>query len=103
VAAEAAAKIGLDRVHELLSGKARKDHRDIPRARFLVLVALALTSVGAIQSSGCRGLGSRKTAVRDKEADTVCGDADTADNQLSIIVHNPSLQEHSVAPHKVPQ
>jgi len=30
MAAEAAAKNGLDRVDELLSGKARKDHRDIP-------------------------------------------------------------------------
>ena len=58
MAAEAAAKISLDRVHELLSGKARKDHRDISRACFLVLVALTLTSVGMIQSSGYRGLGS---------------------------------------------
>ena len=58
MAAEAAAKISLDRVHELLLGKARKDHKDISRACFLVLVALTLTSVGMIQSSGCRGLGS---------------------------------------------
>jgi len=58
MAIEVAAKIGLDRVHELLLGRARKDHRDIPRAHFLVLVPLALTSVGTIQSSGCRGLGS---------------------------------------------
>jgi len=76
MAAEAAAKIGLDRVHELLLGKARKDHRDISRAHFLVLVALTLTSVGMIQSSGCGGLGSRKMVVKDKEADIVHGDAE---------------------------
>ena len=75
MAAGAAAKIGLDRVRELLSGgqKARKDHSDIPRARCPVLVAHALTSVGTIQGSGCRDLGSRKKAVNDKEADTDCG------------------------------
>ena len=78
MAAEVAAKISLDRVHKLLSGgqKARKDHSDIPRAGCFVLVALALTSVGTIQGSGCGGLGSRKKAVKDKEADTICGDAE---------------------------
>jgi len=76
MAAEVAAKIGLDRVHKLLSGKARKDHRDISRACFLVLVALALASVGTIQSSGWGGLGSQKMAVKDKEADIVCGHAE---------------------------
>lgn len=78
MAAGAAAKISVDRVYELLSGgqKARKDHSDIPRASCPVLVALALTSVGTIQGSGCGGLGSRKKAVKDKEADVGCGDAE---------------------------
>lgn len=75
MAAGATTKVGLDRVHELLSvgQKARQDHSDIPRARCSVLVALAQAGVGTVQGSGCGGLDSREAAVRDKEAGVGCG------------------------------